>query len=149
MLPLKIQTFSWWLLTAHSESYEIIFVTCVLMPWHMWICFSYVVGSSWVVSWPAWHASSRAISPRNQACRACQLNHKHPRFRGRTRSNNSSFLEYTNSFTFFWCQTSLTHEISHSCPAVRNSCPLIAQNSFAPRADALLSHITPFDIIMG
>ena len=75
-----------------SESHKSAIVACVLVRWHSWTWFVYVVGPIRLVSWPAWRASSGAVSPQTQARRACQLNRKHSRFRGRTCGHNAGFL---------------------------------------------------------
>ena len=90
-----LQVYFWpdfWSLTVCSESHKSAIVACVLVRWHSWTWFVYVVGPIWLVSWPAWRASSGAVSPQTQAHRACQLNRKHSRFRGRTCGHNAGFL---------------------------------------------------------
>ena len=47
---------------------------------------------------------------------------------------------------FVYCQNSLSAESVHDSPAVRISCPLIGQNSFATGAAPSLSYVTPFII---
>ena len=90
-----LQVYFWpdfWSLTVCSESHKSAIVACVLVRWHSWTWFVYVVGPIRLVSWPAWRASSGAVSPQTQARRACQLNRKHSRFRGRTCGHNAGFL---------------------------------------------------------
>ena len=75
-----LQVYFWpdfWSLTVCSESHKSAIVACVLVRWHSWTWFVYVVGPIRLVSWPAWRASSGAVSPQTQARRACQLNRKH------------------------------------------------------------------------
>ena len=81
-----------WSLTVCSESHKSAMVACVLVRWHSWTWLVYVVGPIWLVSWPAWRASSGAVSPQTQARRACQLNRKHSRFRGRICCHNAGVL---------------------------------------------------------
>ena len=72
-----LQVYFWpdfWSLTVFSESHKSAIVACVLVRWHSWTWFVYVVGPIRLVSWPAWRASSGAVSPQTQAHRACQLN---------------------------------------------------------------------------
>ena len=107
-----------------------------------------------LVSWPAWCASSGAVSPQTQAHRACQLNCKHSRFRGRTCGHNASFLmcfrqQLIQLFTFVWGKNYLSPESVRDSPTARISCALIGQNWFAPGAHPLFSHVTPFVINIG
>ena len=126
-----------WSLTVLLESHKIIVVTRVML-WHQKSWFVYVMG-------PSWLSADQLGAPVWGGC------HNHFRFQGHTCSNNSGSLvqfgkEYTNSFTLFSCQNSLTHGSSHNSPAVITSCPLIGQNSFPPGADHLPSYVTPFNI---
>ena len=45
-----------WSLTVCSESHKSAMVACVLVRWHSWTWFVYVVGPIRLVSWPAWRA---------------------------------------------------------------------------------------------
>ena len=143
-----------WSWTVHSETHKIILVIHVSVLWHLWIWFVYVVGSSdssadrlsapvrelsalklrlvehvsWIINTPGFGDVPAAII----LVYWCNLD------------RNTQILS-----DVFLCQNSLTHESSHSIPAVRIYCPLIGHNSFAPGAYPLLSYITPFGINIG
>ena len=128
-------------------------VACVLVRWHSWTWFVYVVGPIRLVSWPAWHASSGAVSPQTQAIEHVSWIVNTPDFEDAPAvimpvswcaldSNKYSCLRLFGVKIISLLKASMT-------VPQREFPTLIGQNSFAPGTHPLFSYVTPFDINIG